>query len=598
MKKAFLSIILTLIAISAIDAKVVKYKNGDVYDGEWSKRAPNGHGTMTYANGDKYEGNWVNGLQTGEGVFTYSNGGKYTGSWLDGKKSGKGLFEYPDGSIYDGNWEEDLQSGEGSFTSASGDCYQGSWKIGMKDGEGTYSRIGGNGIVEYDGKWSHDALVDGVVTDSNYSFSGQFSVSLSPEKGKLVYKKGETEFYFDGTFSGSSNDLSKVVLKTGTGYFPHEGGLFKGTVLDGHLSKGEFVKGVFSDYDYLILDNVWMNGNWRNERFFGSYLITSRDGGVLLKGSSSNESMNGTIHSMNLKSGNIHYFTGLTKNDVIISGNGYLLPSDKVSVEVPFSFVNTSCAGDFSNIEKRLGRNNAPENPDVFYTHAVEYFERNKKKFLKDHDEFIKVKLTNLAGSSTDISYDNDVIGSGRVSSTVGSSLASFSNTAGKLCGDIVKTFNDTQASVRDAFYNSHLKGIGFYKELHLTDFDSAYSLLKGEGVAIKITAFFTNDGRIYFAVIGFRDVDNLPANVEVNDRVINQLHSLAMKCRHYAKYYPYSVKGNTLRIEISSTFAEYLEYDSYKNTLRWDKYGVTLDTINKSDLVDYLVRINYLSRN
>ena len=276
-----------ILASFSIEAKIVKFKNGDIYDGEWSNRAPNGHGTMTYVNGDKYEGNWVN-----------------------GKKSGKGLFEYSDGSRYDGNWEENLQSGEGVFTSSTGDNYQGSWKNGMKEGEGTYIRLGGNGVVSYEGKWIQDALVDGTVIDSNFSFSGQLSVSLSPENGRLVYKKGATEFYFDGTFSGTSDDLSKVVLKTGSGYFPHEGGLYKGTILDGHLSEGEFVKGNFHYSDFLILDNVWMKGNWENGRFFGSYLITSRDGGVLLRGSGTKESMNGTIHSMNLKSGNIYYFTG------------------------------------------------------------------------------------------------------------------------------------------------------------------------------------------------------------------------------------------------------------------------------------------------
>ena len=78
-KRLSLLLMFIVLASFSVEAKVVKFKNGDIYDGEWSNRAPNGHGIMTYANGDKYEGNWVNGKKCGKGLFEYSDGSRYDG---------------------------------------------------------------------------------------------------------------------------------------------------------------------------------------------------------------------------------------------------------------------------------------------------------------------------------------------------------------------------------------------------------------------------------------------------------------------------------------------------------------------------------------
>jgi hypothetical protein len=38
---------------------IIKYANGDFYDGEWKYGCRNGKGTMKYANGDVYDGKWM-----------------------------------------------------------------------------------------------------------------------------------------------------------------------------------------------------------------------------------------------------------------------------------------------------------------------------------------------------------------------------------------------------------------------------------------------------------------------------------------------------------------------------------------------------------
>ena len=54
-------------------------------------------GVMKWANGDLYDGFWFNGLRHGSGIYRFSDGGYYFGTWTRGLKDGKGTF-YPAGS--------------------------------------------------------------------------------------------------------------------------------------------------------------------------------------------------------------------------------------------------------------------------------------------------------------------------------------------------------------------------------------------------------------------------------------------------------------------------------------------------------------------
>ncbi|MCL2291363.1 MAG: SUMF1/EgtB/PvdO family nonheme iron enzyme [Bacteroidetes bacterium] len=51
-----------------------KYANGDIYDGSFNQRVPNGEGTMRYTNGDVYTGRMVNGKKEGIGKLTVKSG--------------------------------------------------------------------------------------------------------------------------------------------------------------------------------------------------------------------------------------------------------------------------------------------------------------------------------------------------------------------------------------------------------------------------------------------------------------------------------------------------------------------------------------------
>ncbi len=47
----------------------MKYSNGDIYNGNWSKDKAQGYGEIKFANNSKYEGQWEEGKINGQGTF-------------------------------------------------------------------------------------------------------------------------------------------------------------------------------------------------------------------------------------------------------------------------------------------------------------------------------------------------------------------------------------------------------------------------------------------------------------------------------------------------------------------------------------------------
>lgn len=83
---------------------VLRYENGDSYQGGWGSNRPEGYGTFVWAEGDRYVGQWKHGRRHGQGEYDWADGSKFTGWWAQGKQCGKGCFEWPDGKAYEGVW--------------------------------------------------------------------------------------------------------------------------------------------------------------------------------------------------------------------------------------------------------------------------------------------------------------------------------------------------------------------------------------------------------------------------------------------------------------------------------------------------------------
>lgn len=90
----------------------------------------NGSGKLRYKNGDVYEGNFKDTYRHGKGSYTWKSGGKFVGEWI--KDDGvKGTYEYKNGNIYTGDFKKNsdlVRHGFGKFvTKSTGEIRNGLW---------------------------------------------------------------------------------------------------------------------------------------------------------------------------------------------------------------------------------------------------------------------------------------------------------------------------------------------------------------------------------------------------------------------------------------------------------------------------------------
>jgi hypothetical protein len=80
------------------------YKNGDTYQGGFSKNLRNGYAIYTFKNGEEFKGTFVNDKKE-YGTYKFNNGSEYTGTFENNKPHGFGSLKQRDGTIWEGNWE-------------------------------------------------------------------------------------------------------------------------------------------------------------------------------------------------------------------------------------------------------------------------------------------------------------------------------------------------------------------------------------------------------------------------------------------------------------------------------------------------------------
>merc|ERR1711874_941158 len=141
-------------------AGVFSYRGDDehgrmTYDGDWKNKAAHGYGVMKWQNGDRYEGDWVEGLRQGKGKYTCkASGGKYEGDYKDDKKEGEGKYNWNNGDWYEGQWKSGLRHGKGLYVWKEKNenseeieeigRYEGDWLDGIKEGTGKFTYANGD----------------------------------------------------------------------------------------------------------------------------------------------------------------------------------------------------------------------------------------------------------------------------------------------------------------------------------------------------------------------------------------------------------------------------------------------------------------------
>ncbi|XP_063358797.1 radial spoke head 10 homolog B-like [Cydia amplana] len=141
---------------------VIRFKNGNLYEGNISMKCMHGEGRFQWADGTVYLGQFKNNEMVGKGMIQWKNDtwyegefacnlrhgrglyvdsraqGSYVGGWHLGAKHGVGTLHYPGRgtNLYDGQWDHNIRHGVGSREYCHNSGYKGDWDAYMREGKG------------------------------------------------------------------------------------------------------------------------------------------------------------------------------------------------------------------------------------------------------------------------------------------------------------------------------------------------------------------------------------------------------------------------------------------------------------------------------
>jgi hypothetical protein len=123
---------------------VMRWRNGDVYEGEFFRGSRQGTGTLNFADGSEYVGDWWNNYMHGQGTRRFVNGDIYVGEYRYSRCEGTGRFYFSNGDLYYGNWRDDKMEGFGRYYYHSGQRFEGYFHAGQRNGKGKLQRTDGS----------------------------------------------------------------------------------------------------------------------------------------------------------------------------------------------------------------------------------------------------------------------------------------------------------------------------------------------------------------------------------------------------------------------------------------------------------------------
>lgn len=207
--------------------KVIKYPNGDVYEGEIfvdieeeidegkeeekvvdeTAQIRHGEGVMKYSDGAVYEGHWEYNNQHGNGKYvTFDQETIYNGTFHENEFSGNGQLSLKNGNtIYNGTFKQGQFQGTGTLLdNVNSTIYEGEFSNGMKNGIGVLRQINSDedsdepGPLIYTGGWIDDkpAGQGTLVLPGGHIYTGDIVKSIPEGKGVCKYADG-------GEYTGS-----------------------------------------------------------------------------------------------------------------------------------------------------------------------------------------------------------------------------------------------------------------------------------------------------------------------------------------------------------------------------------------------------------
>ena len=98
------------------------------YEGPLLGRLRHGNGIMKFKNGNVYRGEFMNDMFEGMGEYIWADGRSFVGKFRADKIEGKGIAHWPDGRKYEGEWIDDLAEGHGILKLGDSRVFEGTFK--------------------------------------------------------------------------------------------------------------------------------------------------------------------------------------------------------------------------------------------------------------------------------------------------------------------------------------------------------------------------------------------------------------------------------------------------------------------------------------
>ena len=77
-----------------------------MYQGEFLNNEIDGRGRYEWKDGKVYEGQWSHNLMHGFGILIFPDGNRYEGEFVKDRREGRGKYFWKDGRVYDGEWKD------------------------------------------------------------------------------------------------------------------------------------------------------------------------------------------------------------------------------------------------------------------------------------------------------------------------------------------------------------------------------------------------------------------------------------------------------------------------------------------------------------
>jgi hypothetical protein len=243
---------------------LLRWNFGLALDAEY-KDGERVRGTMRY-NGESYEGEFYLDAFHGKGVYRYKNGEVYDGDWVAGKRSGFGKLIAPDGKVkYQGEWSNNYPANDLALTRTLKGFINIPWGVSREDAEKTLKNRPDNYLTanlsffKNNVYWGSSKAVDG--TEYTYflsKFNGEpafiFTYSYQDKffLGRVVFFNTEQDII--SNFETVKKDLSERY-----GAPTKEIGKFMDSVVIWEFQEGNFINLNIQQFGYAKKNFIFNN---------------------------------------------------------------------------------------------------------------------------------------------------------------------------------------------------------------------------------------------------------------------------------------------------------------------------------------------------